>query len=85
MDRVGDLQDTTSRPSEGGPPVRYFGLRASRSGIGLSQERSIRSVPRMLPHERALAREAYREIRDAGQKSRLAQRRICCKMSAPVP
>ena len=65
--------------------MRYFGLRASRSGIGLSQERSIRSVPRMLPHERALAREAYREIRDAGQKSRLAQRRICCKMSAPVP
>jgi hypothetical protein len=46
VDRVGDLQDTTPRPSEGGPPVRYFGRRASRSGIGLSEERSILSMPR---------------------------------------
>ena len=62
VDRVGDLQDTTPRPSEGGPPVRYFGLRASRSGIGLSEERSILSMPRMLPDKRALAREAYRNF-----------------------
>jgi hypothetical protein len=39
-----------------GPPVHYFGLRASRSGIGLSEERSILSMPRMLPDKRALAR-----------------------------
>ena len=39
--------------------MRYFGLRASRSGIGLSEEPSIRSMPRMLPDERALAREGY--------------------------
>ena len=39
---------------QAGPPVRYFGLRASRSGIGLSEEPSIRSMPRILPDERAL-------------------------------
>jgi hypothetical protein len=63
-----------------------WGLRASRSGIGLSEERSILSMPRMLPDKRALAREGLPEDSgQAGQKSRLAYRRRCCKMSAPVP
>jgi hypothetical protein len=38
---------------QGGPPARYFGLRASPSGIGLSKERSIRSMPRMRSTGRA--------------------------------
>ena len=38
---------------QGGPPARYFGLRASPSGIGLSKERSIRSMPRMRSSGRA--------------------------------
>jgi hypothetical protein len=66
VDWVGDLQDTTPRPSEGGPPVRYFGLRASRSGIGLSEEWSMLSMPSMLPDERALARGAYRNFKCSG-------------------
>ena len=52
VDRVGDLQDTTSRLLEGGPPVCYFGMQASRSGLGLSEERSILSMPCMLPDKR---------------------------------
>jgi len=66
VDRVGDLQDTTPRPSEGGPPARYFGPQASRSGIGLSKERSILSMPRMLPDNRAFAREGYRNFKCSG-------------------
>ena len=57
VDRIADSQDTTTRPSEGGPFVRYLALRASRSGIGASEEeRSILSMPRMVPDERALER-----------------------------
>jgi hypothetical protein len=37
--------------------VRYFGLRASPSGIGLSKERSMLSMPRMRADERAFAYE----------------------------
>jgi hypothetical protein len=46
--------------------VRYFGLRASRSGIGLSKERSMLSMPRMRADERTLAREAYRNFKLLG-------------------
>ena len=61
MDRIADSQDTTTRPSEGGPFVRYLALRASRSGIGASEEeRSILSMPRMVPDERALGRDRNR-------------------------
>ena len=43
-------------------------------------------MPRMLPVKRALGREGLPEDSgQAGQKSRLAYRRCCCKMSAPVP
>jgi hypothetical protein len=53
---------------QGGPPARYFGLRASRSGVGLSEEPSIRSMPGMLPDKRAFAREGYRN--SSGQRAR---------------
>jgi hypothetical protein len=44
VDRMADSQDTTPRPSEGGPSVRYLGLRASRSGTG-PRRRSGASCP----------------------------------------
>src|SRR5262249_62390201 len=83
----GSVPSRIPRPARRrGPPVHYFGLRASRSGIGLSEERSILSMPRILPDKRALAREGLPEDSgQAGHKSRLAYRRCCCKMSAPVP
>jgi hypothetical protein len=46
--------------------VRYFGLRVSSGGIGLSEERSILSMPRMLPDKRAFGREAYRNFKRSG-------------------
>jgi hypothetical protein len=62
---MADSQDTTPRPSEGGPSVRYLGLRASRSGIGASEEeRSILSMPRMVPDERAFEGRATGENLD---------------------
>ena len=55
VDRMADSQDTTPRPSEGGPSVRY--PRASGQPRGASEEeRRILSVPRMVPDERALER-----------------------------
>jgi hypothetical protein len=60
VDWVGNLQDTTPRPL-GGPAVHYFGPAGQpHSGIGLSEERSILSMPRMLPDKRALERKGYR-------------------------
>jgi len=61
VDRIGDLQDITPRPSEGGLPVRYFGLRASRSGIGLSQEPSMLTCPACC-QTTARSREGYRKF-----------------------
>src|SRR5262249_36155135 len=58
-----NFQDTTPRPSEGGTPVRYFGLQASHSGIGLSAERSIRSMPRMRSSGRAFSAPVFHTSR----------------------
>src|SRR5262249_42578307 len=61
-DRVADFQDTTRRPSEGGPPVRYFGLRVKQQQRNrlVSEERSILSTSRILPDKRAFGRECSR-------------------------
>src|SRR5215831_2955053 len=40
---------------QGGPPGHYFGLRASRSGIGLSEERASVHAPRAARQTRVRA------------------------------